>query len=85
MIHVVNCDFYKKGNQVSNLDLWFGAMMFASELEEMHRIFILDCPVLLWVRDSVDLYAPNFEKVGSILVSACMYVCMYVCMSSMEK
>ena len=25
-------------------------------------------------------YAPNFEKVGGILVSACPYVCMYVCM-----
>ena len=24
-------------------------------------------------------YAPNFEKVGDILVSACLYVCMYVC------
>ena len=24
------------------------------------------------------LYAPNFEKVGDILVSACPYVCMYV-------
>ena len=24
-------------------------------------------------------YAPNFEKVGEILVSACLYVCMYVC------
>ena len=25
-------------------------------------------------------YAPNFEKVGDILVSACPYVCMYVFM-----
>ena len=25
------------------------------------------------------VYAPNFEKVGDILVSACPYVCMYVC------
>ena len=25
-------------------------------------------------------YAPNFEKWGGILVSACPYVCMYVCM-----
>ena len=25
-------------------------------------------------------YAPNFEKVGDILVSACPYVCTYVCM-----
>ena len=25
-------------------------------------------------------YAPNFEKVGGILVSACPYVCTYVCM-----
>ena len=24
-------------------------------------------------------YAPNFEKVGDILVLACPYVCMYVC------
>ena len=24
-------------------------------------------------------YAPNFEKGGDILVSACPYVCMYVC------
>ena len=23
--------------------------------------------------------APNFEKVGDILVSACLYVCMHVC------
>ena len=27
-------------------------------------------------------YAPNFEKVGDILVSACPYVCMYVCVYS---
>ena len=25
-------------------------------------------------------YAPNFERVGDILVSACPYVCTYVCM-----
>ena len=25
-----------------------------------------------------DIYAPNFEKVGDILVSACPCVCMYV-------
>ena len=25
-------------------------------------------------------YAPNFEKVGSILVSTFPYLCMYVCM-----
>ena len=29
---------------------------------------------------SLSFYAPNFEKVGGILVSACPYVCMYVCM-----
>ena len=29
-----------------------------------------------------DFYAPNFEKVGDILVSACPCVCMYVCMYS---
>ena len=28
---------------------------------------------------SLTFYAPNFEKVGDILVSACVYVCMYVC------
>ena len=26
-----------------------------------------------------DFYAPNFEKVGDILVSACPCVCMYSC------
>ena len=26
----------------------------------------------------ISCYAPNFEKVGDILVSACPYVCMYV-------
>ena len=26
---------------------------------------------------NVDNYAPNSEKVGDILVSACPYVCMY--------
>ena len=30
-------------------------------------------------------YAPNFEKVGDILVSACPYVCMYVCMYSCSR
>ena len=30
-------------------------------------------------------YAPNFEKVGGILVSACPYVCMYVCMYSCSR
>ena len=29
---------------------------------------------------SICYYAPNFEKVGDILVSACPYVCTYVCM-----
>ena len=29
---------------------------------------------------SVNFYAPNFEKVGDILVSACPYVCMCVFM-----
>ena len=29
----------------------------------------------LWLLD----YAPNFEKVGDILVSACPYVCVYSC------
>ena len=48
-------------------------------------------PLVSMVTDSYDgkngvstFYAPNFEKVGDILVSACpcvcMYVCMYVCM-----
>ena len=31
------------------------------------------------VEDCFSGYAPNFEKVGDILVSACPYVCMYVC------
>ena len=26
-----------------------------------------------------DCYAPNFEKVGDILVSACQCVCLFVC------
>ena len=30
-------------------------------------------------------YAPNFEKVGYILVSACPYVCMYVCVYSCSR
>ena len=30
-------------------------------------------------------YAPNFEKVGDILVSACPYVCMYVCTYSCSR
>ena len=30
-------------------------------------------------------YAPNFEKVGDILVSACPYVCMYVRMYSCSR
>ena len=29
--------------------------------------------------DSRVFYAPNFEKVGDILVSACPYVCVFVC------
>ena len=29
--------------------------------------------------DIIGNYAPNFEKVGDILVSACKYVCMCVC------
>ena len=28
---------------------------------------------------SLTFYAPNFEKVGDILVSACPYVCVYSC------
>ena len=28
---------------------------------------------------ALNCYAPNFEKVGDILVSACPYVCMCVC------
>ena len=35
----------------------------------MNRIFISS-----WVENENIFYAPNFEKVGSILVSACMYV-----------
>ena len=30
-------------------------------------------------------YAPNFEKVGDILVSACPYVCTYVCTYSCSR
>ena len=30
-------------------------------------------------------YAPNFEKVGDILVSACPYVCVCVCMYSCSR
>ena len=37
----------------------------------------------LWT--SVHNYAPNFEKVGDILVSACPYVCMYVRMYSCSR
>ena len=32
-----------------------------------------------------DYYAPNFEKVGDILVSACPYVCVCVCMYSCSR
>ena len=34
-------------------------------------------PMVLW-----SSYAPNFEKMGDILVSACPYVCVCVCMYS---
>ena len=38
-------------------------------------------PVLQFqVSKGISYYAPNFEKVGDILVSACPYVCTYVCM-----
>ena len=30
-------------------------------------------------------YAPNFEKVGSILLSACPFVCLFVCPSVQKK
>ena len=40
-----------------------------SDIESEIRLFADDCN-----------YAPNFEKVGDILVSACPYVCTYVCM-----
>ena len=43
-----------------------------------------ECKLLICQSFSVRLctcyYAPNFEKVGDILVSACPYVCMYVCL-----
>ena len=28
-------------------------------------------------KGTLDCYAPNFEKVGSILLSACPFVCLY--------
>ena len=31
---------------------------------------------------NTSFYAPNFEKVGDILVSACPYVCVYSCSRS---
>ena len=37
-----------------------------------------NCLPLYWRVNFFHLYAPNFEKVGGILVSACPYVCMYV-------
>ena len=38
-------------------------------------ILYLDSDIL---SQTILCYAPNFEKVGGILVSACPYVCMYV-------
>ena len=35
--------------------------------------------------DQNSCYAPNFEKVGDILVSACPYVCVSVCMYSCSR
>ena len=35
-------------------------------------------PFLIHAISFLHFYAPNFEKVGDILVSACPYVCMYV-------
>ena len=35
-------------------------------------------PALAVFTYNCDVYAPNFEKVGDILVSACPYVCTYV-------
>ena len=37
---------------------------------------VKNLPALIFSADY--LYAPNFEKVGDILVLACPYVCMYV-------
>ena len=34
---------------------------------------------------NVNFYAPNFEKVGSILVSACPFVCLSVCPCIQKK
>ena len=39
----------------------------------------LNCKLFLAAQKADTFYAPNFEKVGDILVSACPYVCMYVC------
>ena len=35
-------------------------------------------PRVTWLYLHGLFYAPNFEKVGDILISACPYVCMYV-------
>ena len=40
--------------------------------------------VLVVILFVCDLYAPNFEKVGDILVSACPYVCVCVCVFIFE-
>ena len=44
-----------------------------------HEDIILTCIFSLYLDSFMCDYAPNFEKVGDILVSACPYVCMYVC------
>ena len=36
-------------------------------------------------KHTANYYAPNFEKVGSILLSACPFVCQFVCPSVRSK
>ena len=41
----------------------------------------------LWISvggQTLSFYAPNFEKVGDILVSACPYVCVCLCVFMFE-
>ena len=48
-------------------------------------LFLLLLFHYLFLFCAVRIYAPNFEKVGDILVSACPYVCMYVCTYSCSR
>ena len=54
---------------------------------EGYTVFTLSVRTKEGTYESVSVafcYAPNFEKVGYILVSACPYVCMCVCVFLFE-